>query len=121
LWFNGELHNKPKLPSYRRNGLYQVSFVGRDINFSIDGLSCYLPIPKSQKDELVTGRLNIPYAKGITKDNIAELRIVPSNGKLWAEFVYKCPKVIATNLDYSKAIGIDSGVSNLLTVVSRVC
>ena len=35
-----------------------------------------------------------------------------------AEYVYKTPKVEAVGLDYSHAIGIDSGVSNLVTAVS---
>lgn len=119
MWFQGELSNKPKLPNYRKNGLYQISFVGRDIKFAMDGLSCYLPIPRSQKDELITGKLNIPCAKGVTADNIAELRIVPSLGKLWAEYVYKAPEKKATELDYSQAIGIDSGINNFITAVSN--
>ncbi|WP_069790996.1 RNA-guided endonuclease InsQ/TnpB family protein (plasmid) [Cyanobacterium sp. IPPAS B-1200] len=118
MWFKGELSNKPKLPIYRKNGLYPVVFTGQNLRFTADGSHCYISIPKSQKDELVTGRLTIPCGKGITKDNIAELRIIPSNGKLWAEFVYKSPERKARGLDYSQAIGIDSGVSNLLTVVS---
>lgn len=46
------------------------------------------------------------------------MRIVPQNGKLWAEYVYKTQSFKASSLDYSHAIGIDHGVTNWLTVVS---
>ncbi|MBD2395230.1 IS200/IS605 family element transposase accessory protein TnpB [Cyanobacterium aponinum FACHB-4101] len=117
LWFKGEIEHKPKMPSYRKNGLYAVSFTKQQIKITIDGY-CRLPIPKTQKDELVTKELIIPSAKGVNSHNIAEVRIVPSLGKLWAEFVYKTPEVKATELNYSQALGIDTGVSNLITAVS---
>ena len=76
--------------------------------------------PRTQKEHLIEDQLMIPCGVGVNEDNIAQLRIIPQNGKLWAEYVYKCPQVKAVDLDYSQAVGIDSGVSNLITAVSSL-
>ncbi len=120
-WFNGELANKPKIPNYRKsNGLYLISYVGKNIRFDEFGNLCYLPIPNSQKDCLETPSIAIPNGIGVNKENLAELRVVPSNGKLWAEFVYKVETLTANNLDYSQGLALDHGINNLLTGVSSL-
>jgi putative transposase len=48
---------------------------------------------------------------GIHPDQIAEVRILPRNGELYAEYVYQY-KPRATGLDFSKALGIDPGLEN---------
>ena len=85
MWFKGQLKDRPKLPNYRKNGLYQVAFTGQNLKFSLDSKFCYLSIARTQKDELFSDKLTIPCPPEINQENIAELRIIPSLGKLWAE------------------------------------
>ena len=121
MWFKGELINLPKLPNYRKsNGLYPISYVGKNIRFDQFQNICYLPIPNSQKNCLETPSIAIPNGNSITLDNLAELRIIPSNNKLWAEFVYKVETETANNLDYSQGLALDHGINNLLTGVSSL-
>ncbi len=54
MWFNGELKGKPKLPSYRKRGLYQVAFTSQNIRYEALEGCCYLPIANSQRKELET-------------------------------------------------------------------
>ena len=49
MWFKGELDFKPKLPNYRKNGLYQLCFTGQNLKFSNDGKCCFLSIPQNTK------------------------------------------------------------------------
>ncbi|MGK7938547.1 MAG: RNA-guided endonuclease InsQ/TnpB family protein [Crocosphaera sp.] len=118
MWFNGELKGKPKLPSYRKKGVYQVTFTSQNIRYkSLQGC-CYLPIANSQRKELETPSIVIPSGVNFQPENIAEVRIVPQNGKLWVEYVYKTQVVKALSLDYSQGLGIDHGVDNWLSCTS---
>ncbi|MDJ0575774.1 MAG: transposase [Xenococcaceae cyanobacterium MO_234.B1] len=81
-------------------------------------LTCRLAISKDNKPELINKEILIPGGKGFSAEQIAEVRIVPSLGKLWAEYVYKTEQSSALGLDYSQALGIDPGVTNWLTCVS---
>jgi IS605 OrfB family transposase len=51
--------------------------------------------------------------------NLREVRIVPRNGCLYAEFVYSTVSVQA-DVDPSRCLGIDHGLNNWLTGVSNV-
>ena len=118
MWFSGELKDRPKIPSYRKTGLYQVAFTSQNIRYKpLEGI-CYLPIANSQRKELETPLIVIPGGVNFQPEDIAEVRIVPSNGKLWAEYVYKTQLVKASNLDYSQGLGIDHGVENWLSCIS---
>ena len=49
---------------------------------------------------------------------VAELRIVPRNGELYAEYVYQSGNAGPTcnlDLDHQQALGIDHGLGNWLT------
>ncbi len=118
-WWRGELNNKPRIPSYRKSGgMYQVAFTAQ--NSSYDDLtgSCRLSIAKENKSELSIKEIIIPSGTEFRSQQLSEVRIVPKLGYLWAEYVYKVEAQKATGLDYSQAIGVDSGVTNWLTVVS---
>lgn len=56
----------------------------------------------------------------LTFNSIKELRILPRNGCFYAEFVYEKPDV-ETNLNKSNVLGIDHGLDNWLSCVSKVC
>lgn len=118
-YWEGKLENCPKIPNYRTSGgMYQVSFPAQAVTYDeFEGI-CKLAISRDCKPELVTPKLTIPAAVGFTSEQLKEVRIVPSCGKLWAEYIYVAPSVKANNLNYKQAIGIDPGVTNLLSVVS---
>ncbi len=118
-WWNGELENRPKIPNYRKSGgVYQVIFTSQNITYDdIEGY-CRLSISRINKPELVNPEIIIPSGTGFKSEELAEVRIVPTNGNLWAEYVYQVESKQAIKLDFYQGIGIDPGVSNWLTAVS---
>jgi putative transposase len=56
---------------------------------------------------------------GIHPNQISEVRILPRNGEIYAEYVYQYEPKLATGLDFSKALGIDPGLENWLTCVTN--
>lgn len=119
LWWNQEILHRPRIPGYRKKGgLYQVTFPAQAVTYDANHKICRLAISKENKPELINQKILIPGGEGFDAQQIAEIRIVPSNGKLWAEYVYKIPVKKAHSLDYSQALGIDPGVTNWLSCVS---
>ncbi|MBR8828139.1 MAG: IS200/IS605 family accessory protein TnpB-related protein [Gomphosphaeria aponina SAG 52.96 = DSM 107014] len=117
MWFKKELQHQAKIPNYRRkNGLYQVTYTGQSIPEykEFEGW-CKLQVAKENQPELVEGDIIIPGGVDLKKEDIAELRIVPANGKLWVEYVIKSEEIKAKNLDYNQALGLDLGINNLIT------
>ena len=120
-YWNGELNVKPRIPGYRQSrGLYQVAFTAQVVKYDEYDGTCKLPCSLEWKHQLINQQLVIPGGYGLTAEHLAEVRIIPACGQLWAEYVYKVEETVATNLDYSQAIGIDTGVTNLLSVVSTL-
>ena len=118
-WWNGELNDRPKIPNYRKSGgVYQVAFTNQNITYDdVEGF-CRLSISRIGKPELINPEIIIPSGTGFKSEQLAEVRIIPLLGKLWAEYVYQVEQKQAVKLDYSQGIGIDPGVSNWLTAVS---
>ncbi|MGK7914288.1 MAG: RNA-guided endonuclease InsQ/TnpB family protein [Prochloraceae cyanobacterium] len=118
-WWNEELDNRPQIPNYRKSGgVYQVAFTSQNITYDdVEGY-CRLSISRVNKPELINPEIIIPSGTGFKTEQLAEVRIVPLLGKLWAEYIYKVKPQQAVGLDYSQGIGIDPGVSNWLTAVS---
>ena len=118
-WWRGELNNKPKIPKYRTSGgTYQVAFTAQNTTYDDVSSSCRLSISRENKSELMTSELVIPGGAILKSEQLSEVRIIPANGHLWAEYVYKIKTQKATGLDYSQGIGIDPGVVNWLSVLS---
>ena len=118
-WWRGELNNKPRIPGYRTSrGMYQVAFTSQNTNYDDVSSLCRLSISKENKSELITSELIIPGGAVFKSEQLSEVRIVPANGQLWAEYVYKIEPKKATGLDYAQGIGIDVGVTNWLSVLS---
>lgn len=121
MWFNGELDQKPKLPSYRsKGGLCDFSFPTQSLRLNYENGCWLLPMSKLIKEHWVKEEFSIPSVNYIGEENIAEIRILPQHGRLWAELVYKIKEKCAVGLDYSQALGCDPGVNNLLTCVSTL-
>jgi putative transposase len=118
-WWRGEFTHKPKIPGYRiSGGMYQVAFPAQAVVYDdVTGL-CRLATAKETKPQLIDSVLTIIGGIGFNSEQLSEVRIVPSNGHLWAEYVYKVEPVKAMGLDYSQGIGIDPGVTNWLSVLS---
>lgn len=118
-WWRGELIHKPKIPSYRTGGgLYQVVFPAQAVTYDDITGFCKLPTAKENKFKLLNSVLTIPGGIGFKSEQIAEVRIVPSNRKLWAEYVYRTEVKKAVGLDYSHGLGLDPGISNWLGATS---
>jgi len=56
MWFNGELDQKPKLPSYRtKGGLCDFTFPRQSLRFNHENGSWFLPMSKMIKEHWVKG------------------------------------------------------------------
>ena len=117
-FFKGELGFIPKLPNYRKDGLAVVTFPAQAIKFDALG-RCQLSISRELAGDIKEAW--ICSGKGLQDKKIIEVRILPRNRELYAEYVFKVDEnVVDYDLDYSQAIGIDPGVNNWLTVVSTL-
>ncbi|MGL6340498.1 MAG: RNA-guided endonuclease InsQ/TnpB family protein [Waterburya sp.] len=117
-WWRGELNSKPRIPYYRSSGgMYQIAFTAQNSFYDDVAGSCRLSISRENKNELLLDEIIIPSGSKFESDQLSEVRIVPSNGHLWAEYVYQVQTHKAEELDYSKGIGLDPGVSNWITAV----
>ena len=120
-YWEGEVTIKPRIPNYRKSrGVYKISFPAQAVTYDEYEGICKLAVSKECKPQLVNPQLVIPGGSDFTADQLAEVRIIPACGQLWAEYVYKVEETATTDLDYSQAIGIDTGVTNLLSVVSTL-
>ena len=119
-YWQKEIQHKPCIPNYRKSrGLYQVAFPAQAVTYDEYESTCRLSISKECKPELVNKELILPGGYGFVAEQLAEVRIIPACGQLWAEYVYKVEEKIANQLDYSQAIGIDPGVTNLVNLLSQ--
>lgn len=123
LFFKGELNGKPKMPNYRqKGGLSIVSIPAQALKFDIETGCCRIPISRELSSD-VNGDIWIPGGHGFKPHQIVELRILPRNRELYAEYVYEDGNDGATcllALDYTQALGLDPGVDNWLSAVSTL-
>ena len=125
LFFQGE-GDKPRMPGYRtKGGLAPLAFPAQAVKLDRHTGQCRLPVSKenapSYAEHLSKDRLWIAGCTGIRPEQLAEVRILPRNGALYAEYVYKHGNdgpTCSLDLDPAQALGIDPGVTNWLTCVS---
>ncbi len=117
LFQQGKLTQKPRLPKYRKEGLNIVSYPKQALKL-IDG-NIRIPLGNKVKAWFGIDSFTIPMPSNLDFSNIRELRILPKNRCLYAEFVYKL-NTIETTVNPNKALGIDPGMDNWLTGVSTV-
>ncbi len=113
----GELSQKPKFPNYRKSGYQLVAFPKRSLKL-ING-KIRLPLGLQVKAWFGIKEFFLPMPSNLNFANLREVRIVPRNGCLYAEFVYSTVSVQA-DVDPSRCLGIDHGLNNWLTGVSNV-
>lgn len=119
MYWKGEVE-KPKLPGYRKKGgMATVSFPAQAVQFDIETGRCRLPLGNTVKAESGIDSIWIQGAWGIRVEQISEVRILPRNGELYAEYIYKVTgKQAKHSLDPTLALGIAHGRDNWLTCVS---
>ena len=114
----GELEYKPKPPKYRtKSGLSVVSYPKQALKL-IDN-QIQIPLGLTVNRWFGIKNFSITMPSNIKFEDIKELRILPRNGCLYAEFAYRV-KPVATKLNSRLALGIDPGVNNWLTCVSNL-
>lgn len=126
-YWNGEITDKPKLVNYRKKGgLAVISYPFQAIG--VNGLNletgeCNLPISRELKEDikkdLSLKEIKVNGCYGITIKQLSEVRIVPQNRQLYVEYSYRLDEIKQPLLDYALALGLDHGVTNLITGVSN--
>ena len=107
VWKNNKeaYTGRPNLPKYKdKNGLKEVIYPGQGI-FVKDG---YLTLPKTK----------YKVKTKIKKENLRQLRLIPTNNKIKIEVVYE-KETRDLKLNESRKIGIDIGVNNLMAITSN--
>ena len=118
VWLTEGLEVRPREPSYReRGGLFPVTYPAAAVTFYLDRSEVRIPLGNGVKDDSGLTELFIPCLHGVKPDQIKEVQILPRNGQFYAVYVYKTQSFVA-DVDITKALGIDPGVSNWLTCVS---
>lgn len=124
-FFKGDAR-RPKMPGYRtKGGLAPISYPAQAVQFDIETGRCRLPVSlelgAEVKELMGVKEIWINGCAGIKPEQICEVRILPRNNELYAEYVYEYGHQGATcslALDHSHALGIDHGGDNWLTCVS---
>lgn len=122
LFFNRELKGKPKMPNYRKNGLALFTIPAQAVLFDIETGMCRLPVSRELGKD-TPDNVWIPGGFGFNPNQIAEVRILPRNRELYAEYVYNERSSLVgasclLGLDHTAALGLDPGTVNWITGVS---
>ncbi|WP_335216167.1 RNA-guided endonuclease InsQ/TnpB family protein [Nostoc sp.] len=113
----GKVSQKPKLPNYRQSGgLGLATFTGRSIKLKDRMLR--FPLGTKVKVWFGIDAFYLPMPSNLDFKAIREIRILPRNRQLYAEFVYEV-SFVKVDVDKSKVLGIDHGLDNWLTCVSN--
>lgn len=127
-YYEGTVTDKPKLPKYRKKGGYCSVTIPRQALIWLNGIA-YPSISRTtqQEDERVFGKkdkqIKLVPPKHINPEEVIEVRVRPSLGELWADWIVKdSRKPIKKNpdLDYKQAWGFDPGGNNWMTGVSTL-
>ena len=117
LWYRGELSNQPRLPNYRKKGLYQISYPKRWLKLTSRGVR--VPLGKSCKVWFDLAEIYIPFPSNLDWSKLKELNIVTRAGYFDAVWVTKAEANQTVKLDKNKVLSIDHGIDNWLTCVSN--
>ena len=114
---NGVITEPPKLPKYRQGGMALVTFTGRSVKLKDRMLR--FPLGSKVKAWFGLDAFFLPMPSNLDFKAIREYRILPRNGCLYLEFVYKTTNIQA-DIDPAKCLTIDHGLDNWLTCVSNI-
>ena len=118
LWKKGELADKPKLPRYRKKGLFQISYPKRWLKLT--DLGVRVPLGKSCKVWFDLSEIFIPFPTNLDWSTIKELQIVPRAGYFDAVWIAKAEQQSVKTLDVAQVLSIDHGLDNWLTCTSNI-
>ena len=117
-FFKSGLDFYPSLPKYRSSGgLHTVSYLKEALKL-ING-QIRIPLGKQIKAWFRLSEIHLPFPSNLDFTTIRELRILPRNGCLYAEYVYKTEAELV-ELNPNAVLAIDHGVTNLLTCAISV-
>ena len=91
LYYKGELPDKPKLPKYRKRGLFQISYPKRWLKFTERGIR--VPLGKSCKAWFGLSEIFVPFPSNLDWKIVKELSIVPRAGYFDAVWVTKSQRL----------------------------
>lgn len=114
----GDLQFKPKLPNYRKKGLYQVAYPARWVKL-VDGNQLKFTLGKLCKTWFGIDHFCLTMPSNLKHKDIKEYRIIPRNGYYYLELVY-IVNVEPVSLCQDNVLGIDHGLNNWLTCTSTV-
>ena len=115
----GNLHFKPRVPSYRKKGgLGMVTYPKQALRLVGDSIK--IPVGTTVKRWFKLDSFLIPMPSNLQFANINELRILPRNQCFYVEFVYKKYNLIQHQLNPKNVLGIDPGINNWLSCVSNI-
>ena len=101
-----KFRGKPRIPSYKKkNELNCLSYTYVDA--------------KLQKDGTINLRRDIKLPIHTNLKNFQQIRLVPEAGYVQVEIIYN-KEINGTNLDKTRAIGIDLGLNNLMAITSNI-
>lgn len=118
LWKKGELADKPRLPKYRKRGLFQISYPKRWLKLTEQGVR--VPLGKSCKVWFGLSETFIPFPTNLDWSKVKELQIVPRAGYFDAVWITKSEIKKPLPLESKKVLSIDHGLDNWLTCISNV-
>jgi putative transposase len=111
-------YQKPRPPAYRKSGgLFIVSYPKKWLKLKY-GLIRF-PLGQQVKAWFGLSEFFLPFPTNLDWNMVKEIRILPRNRALYAEFIYQ-KEVCMPLLDSAKCLGIDHGIDNWLTCVSNV-
>ncbi|NMG07677.1 RNA-guided endonuclease TnpB family protein [Brasilonema sp. UFV-L1] len=113
----GELNQKPRIPSYRKNGLTVVTYPKQALKLVGQGIR--IPLGQTVKAWFGIDSFTIPAPSNLDFSSIKELRILPRNREFYAEWVYEQQPVRQRKMNEKWVLGIDPGVTNWLTCVDN--
>ncbi len=117
LWRQKELASKPKFPSYRKRGLFQISYPKRWLKHTDKGVR--VPLGKSCKVWFDIAQIYLPFPSNLDWNRVKELQIVPRAGYFDAVWITKV-ETQESNLNQSNVLSIDHGLDNWLSCISNV-
>lgn len=118
LWKQGKLVDKPRLPKYRKRGLFQISYPKRWLKLTEQGIR--VPLGKSCKVWFGLSETFIPFPTNLDWSKVKELQIVPRAGYFDAVWITKSESKNPLPLERKQVLSIDHGLDNWLTCISNV-
>ena len=101
-----KFRGRPRIPSYKKKGELNCL-----IYSELDA--------RLQKDGTINISKNIKLPIHTNLKNFQQIRLVPKTGFIQLEIIYN-KEINDTNLDKTRAIGIDLGLNNLMAITSNI-